>query len=98
MKVSFFAVNNTGVREEITDLYWFEENGVRSFADESVGGQRVEVVIDVPRCETCAHFERDDAYVEPAGRCNEKSIWSDCNDYTIYVSADFGCIKWKERT
>ena len=34
MTVQIFATERrTGVREEITDLYWFEESGIRSFSD-----------------------------------------------------------------
>lgn len=51
----------------------------------------------VPRCESCVHFEIDPSYINPSGRCKEASVWSDCNDYTIYVSADFGCVQWKEK-
>lgn len=32
-KVQIFAIDSKGEREEIQDLYWFEENFVHSFAE-----------------------------------------------------------------
>lgn len=32
--IKLFATDETGKREEITDLYWFEENGVHDFGGE----------------------------------------------------------------
>ena len=42
--VKFFAVAKDGTRNEITDLYWFEENYVHSLYDISKDGERIEVI------------------------------------------------------
>ncbi len=36
--LQIFAVDEDGNREEITDLYWFEENGVHDFGGEGFYG------------------------------------------------------------
>ncbi len=51
----------------------------------------------VPRCDTCAHWTLRPEYVEPHGACTAEEIGSDCNDYTIIVPADFGCVQWKSK-
>ena len=51
----------------------------------------------VPRCETCAHWVRRPEYVTLAGECLDDTIGSDCNDYTIIVPADFGCVRWVKK-
>lgn len=52
----------------------------------------------VPRCETCAHWQKDDAYVETVGRCEEARVWSDCGDYTIRRRANRKCLILKGLT
>jgi len=32
--IQIFAINKEGEREEVSDLYWFEENGVHDFGGE----------------------------------------------------------------
>jgi hypothetical protein len=51
----------------------------------------------VPRCDKCKHWYVRPEYIEPHGACMADFISSDCNDYTIIVSADFGCVKWEAR-
>lgn len=100
MSVRFFAVNKNGNRNEIRDLYWFEENGVHTFNDKSYGGETVVVELPVPRCETCKHWG---PLVQPA------YIWSNCEllstgsvvstegDEIIQTRADFGCVRWEAK-
>ena len=42
----FFAVELTGERTEITDLYWFEEQQIHTLDEKGPGGVRVEVTLD----------------------------------------------------
>lgn len=43
MKVKIVAIDRSGTREEIRDLYWFEEQGVHAFDD---ARYRFEFVVD----------------------------------------------------
>lgn len=45
-RARFYAIAKDGTREEITDLYWFEENGVHSFDNISTAGERIEIIIE----------------------------------------------------
>jgi hypothetical protein len=47
MHLQIFAIHENGDREEITDLYWFEENGVSDWRVQGVGGPwRFEILVD----------------------------------------------------
>jgi hypothetical protein len=45
-KVQIFAVKNQREREEITDLYWFEENYIHNFEDFEHSPYDFEIFID----------------------------------------------------
>jgi hypothetical protein len=51
----------------------------------------------VPRCGACRYWVLRPEYVEPSGACMADAIGSDCNDYTIIVPADFGCVQWEAK-
>lgn len=51
----------------------------------------------VPRCDSCRHWQLDLNYKEPSGRCDAAKVWSDCGDYTIMTSRDFGCVQWEAK-
>jgi len=40
MNVRIFVTDEGGVEYEITDLYWFEENGVHTFDGEGSHGEK----------------------------------------------------------
>ena len=42
--VQFFATDSEGVRKEITDLYWFEEEMIQDF--DWTPGYTLEIVVD----------------------------------------------------
>lgn len=42
-----FAIDDDGNKEEITDLYWFEENGVRDFGGEGHNGRKYKIEIEI---------------------------------------------------
>ena len=46
IKMQIFATDRYGKRREITDLYWFEEEGVHSFEDGGNGDYRYDFLID----------------------------------------------------
>lgn len=35
MRIRLFVIDSSGDKQEITDLYWFEENGVRDFGGDA---------------------------------------------------------------
>lgn len=46
-QVQTFATDKYGDREEITDLYWFEEEGIHDWhGDGHNGSYRIEIVVD----------------------------------------------------
>ncbi len=54
----------------------------------------------VPRCETCAHWERAEyprPGVHPAGRCLNKVVWHQYDKADIFTFEDFGCVQWKAK-
>jgi len=51
----------------------------------------------VPRCDGCKHWTYRPEYLDPHGACMADAIGSDCNDYTIIVPADFGCVQWEAK-
>ena len=57
--------------------------------------------MEVPRCETCKYWQKDHSYEEPSGICLRQEsygkIWSDCGDYTIMTSGDFGCVQYEAK-
>ena len=46
--IKIFAINRNGDRQEITDLYWFEENRIHTWSDTGYEGYRFEFEI-VPK-------------------------------------------------
>lgn len=39
--LQIFAIDESGERFEITDLYWFEEQGVHDFGGEGLHGEKI---------------------------------------------------------
>ena len=58
--ITIFVTDEGGNRREITDLYWFEENGVHDFSGEGFGEIfYIELFVDGVRVfPSNIHFER----------------------------------------
>lgn len=57
----------------------------------------------VPRCNGCRHWNKDNSYVDSTGECGlqnspEGKVSSDCGDYTIYTTGDFGCVQFETKS
>lgn len=99
--VKFISVGKDGTKEEITDLYWFEEQGVHSLDDRGPGGERVEV--EWPRCDGCAYWfdESDGVDKYRRGTCRKRghgmSTDPFADGFNIWTDADFGCVKFEAK-
>ena len=99
--VRFFAVDPDGTRTEITDLYWFEENGIHTLGEDTYG-TRVEV--ELPRCDGCRWWTIDhDSQWTGLCSMNDRhfkrmTMWvsEDTTNY-IATSCDFGCVQWEAK-
>ena len=90
--VKVYAVDRDGTRTEITDLYWFEENGIHTFDDSAIDGSRVEVEeTPVPRCDQCMHYEL------VSQTCEEMMVFTNHGSDVFSTRPDFGCVLWKAR-
>lgn len=85
-KVRFFEVQRDGARREITDLYWFEENGVHSLDETGVDGARVELIVEQPRCDRCRFFVAVNANY---GECPDGAGLS--------PAPSFGCVQFESK-